>query len=334
MTTLLVCAPDAVDPQIDRFRTACDAAAVGMCVKTDRQSATPTEIAGILLTDVRSADIAAAAAVTHQVAWHTPEAVALCRDRLRLLGRLTAAGLPVPRYAAIDIDTGAGIERVVSQRFPCRVSRPPGDGSALVADLDALHDVTKAWAGQTSGVDDQHRVVVESVIDGPEWLLVGLLDAGALRVLSVIECPDPALDPGAATLLISPASLTRDATAHLAGIVARACMVLGLRDGPVKAACRGVDTSIALVDVAPASLDGARASVLPLLSPDHTPCRLEDVLVRHALRRPLDGYAHDGTFTGIRLAAGGQRDGAPQISQGASVGEVRRLLRRQSLAGT
>lgn len=279
--------------------------------------------AGVVASDLRSAELAAETARRHGLAWHDVEAVTRAGDRLYVLGRLTATGMPVPRFAAVDAATGDGLERLAGLPSPWRVTGGAGPVRriARVQDLEGLQALASAWRDEAGGGDGLvvERLAIEPAWDGPSWLVVGLLDAGALRVVGIIDV-DAASGPAAqlargaeagrtqpagaagTCLLSAPTTLARDAQAHLAGLVAHGCRALGLTQGPVLARAVTVAGRACLVDVAPTTLDVSASAVIAIVGPALEPLTLADLVVRQAVGDPLDEYGMDGSFRHVRMA--------------------------------
>lgn len=260
-------------------------------------------VAGVVAVGLEDVRCAADVAARLTLRWHRPEAVALAGDRLQWLGRLTAAGIAVPRFAMVEAATGDGVERLAGVPVPWRVTGGVTGLQAIVRGLDDLRALAEAWrergngpsgAGASDGEDAGAALVVEATVSGPAWGAVGLLDAGALRVVGTFATETAGADRDGPWVVTAPSGLARSDEAHLAGVVARACAALGLRDGPIVAEVRQVGQYPCLMALQPGSLEAARADVLGLVGPDGRPVSLEDVVVRHARELSLEGYALDG----------------------------------------
>lgn len=260
-------------------------------------------VEGVVAVGPEDGRCAAAVAARLTLRWHRPEAVALAGDRLQWLGRLTAAGIAVPRFAVVEAATGDGVERLAGVPVPWHVTGGVTGRQAIVRGLDDLRALAEAWsargngpsrAGAGDGDDADEALVVEATVSGPAWGAVGLLDAGALRIVGTFATANAGADREGAWVVTAPSGLARTDEAHLAGVVARACAALGLRDGPIVAEVRQVGQYPCLMALQPGSLEAARADVLALVGPGGRPVSLEDVVVRHARGLSLEGYALEG----------------------------------------
>lgn len=295
MPALVLCAAGTDDPQLEHYVAAAERLGLDVVVAWPGASgpAPGTPLRGVIAVRREAAASAADLARTCGVPWHDPVAVRLSGHRLHLLGRLTAAGIPVPRFTAIDAASGEGIERLAGVPGPWRVTDVPAGRAGVVDDVEALERLAAEWQRETS-TEAVDVLVVEPVLAAPGWAVMGLLDAGALRVVGLIdtEVADPLV--GGWTRLRSPSALPRATQAHLAGLVSQACASLGLRQGPVVAVACPVEGQACLVDVWPGALETPYSDVLAIVGPSLAPVSLEELVVRHAIGAALDGYGLDG----------------------------------------
>jgi hypothetical protein len=302
MPVLVLCATEADDPQLDRYAAAAERHGLTTIVAVSgHMAAAPgTSVRGVIAVRRGAASSAAELARAWGVPWHDPHAVRLSGHRLQLLGRLTAVGIPVPRFTAVDAASGEGLERMQGIPAPWRVTDPSTQRSAVVEHVDALEAQATAWRRASTAQASDGALVVEPVVETLGWLLVGLLDAGALRVVAIVDADDAGA-PGSSRRLQSPTSLAREAQAHLAGLVSQACACVGLQQGPVVAAAASVDGRACLVDLWPGALEAPSSDVVAVVAPDMAPCTLDDLVVRHAAGEAIDGYALDGRTRTVRL---------------------------------
>jgi len=303
MPTLLVVAADCADPRLAVYREAAeqlDLACVVVDATGQPTEATAAEAAGVVAVGEGTAVPAALLARRLGLDWHEPDAVRLAGDRLLLLGRLTALGMAVPRFAAVDAATGAGVERLAGLPSPWRVTAVPGGAQAVVHDVDALRVLVERW-NDGRAVEAPRQVAVEAELGGPACLVVGLLDGGALRVLGVVDVTEGGPYPERLRRLAVPSSLAGEAQAHLAGATAHACAALGLRQGPVVARAAAVGGQVCLVDVAPETLLAPASDVLQVVDASGARVDLATLIVRHAVGASLDGYALNGSSCTVTL---------------------------------
>ncbi len=307
--TLLLCAARS-GSHIDAFRHAARRARVDLRVATtaDDRRVRPDggPIDGVLAADAQGAVLAAQVAETHGLPWHRPDGVRVATDRLLSRGRLLAAGLPVPWFVGVPAHGDDDLERLTRVRFPCRVAPAAvwGGQPVRVASWDALMDARAQNGDRAEGVGD--TLIVEAIAPGRAFELLGVLEQGALRVFALFEgfgvdgrSAEVSTADVEAAIHVTPAPLKPARQHVVAGHIARAALTLGLHHGPIHAACRVDDDDIVVLDVWPVAGDGALAQAIPVVDPDGVRCGLEDVLVAHALGRPLDGYGHQGIARGV-----------------------------------
>lgn len=275
---------------------------------------------GIVALDDRAAWLAARLAAARQVPWHSPEAVAVSTHKLLARGRLLAAGLPVPRFVSLPAKGDDELDRLLGVRFPCAIS-PVGtwrqDTTLRVdslTELLAARDRLATWLetedGRATVTTDADTLLVESVVPGRTFVLAGVLEQGALRVLAVFEQIERPEGGGRGLpIAVTPAPLASARQQVLAGHVARAALVLGLHHGPIHAICRLDGDDIVVHDVLPRPTDGRLGRAIPVIDPDGARATLHDVLVAHALGRPLDGYGHEAIASGVLTVGTGFRTG-------------------------
>jgi len=268
---------------------------------------------GVLAVGDRPAWLAAAVAHARGLPWHTPEAVAIATHKLRARGRLLAAGLPVPWFVSIPARGDEDLDRLTRVRFPC-VVKPVGlSASRGVIRVDSFDQLIAARAriaalldradvhAATSAPDDV--LLVEAFVPGREYALDGVLEEGGLRVFALFEKPEPLDGPYfEESIYVTPARLPPAQQQRIAGTIARAALALGLHHGPVHAECRlGPDGEVMVLEVAPRPIGGLCARAVPVVCPDGSRGALEDVLLAHALGRPLDGYGHEAIASGVLM---------------------------------
>jgi hypothetical protein len=80
-------------------------------------------------------------------------------------------------------------------------------------------------------------------------------------------------------------------------VVRRCAAHLGLDDGPIHAELRVDADQISLLEIAPRSI-GGRCSAILRFDPDAT---LEELIVRHALGMPLQGFKREPRASGVMM---------------------------------
>lgn len=237
-----------------------------------------------------------------------PEAVAATRDKIALRRALEGTGIRQPRFRVAEAgDDVAALAREVG--LPCVVKPTslsasrgviradrPGDAAAAAATVrDVLRRVDP---GAEAPPDPDGPLLVESYAPGFEVALEGLLVDGALRVLALLDKPDPMEGPTfAETLLVTPSRLPPPLQERVRSVAADAAAALGLSEGPVHAELRVDGDDVWFLELAARSIGGLCARALRF----GTGASLEEVLLRHAARLPLESLVREETAAGVLM---------------------------------
>jgi hypothetical protein len=138
----------------------------------------------------------------------------------------------------------------------------------------------RALLEYVDGSPGSNELIVEQYIPGAEIEVEGILSRGALKVLAVLDKPDPLEGPFfEETILITPSRLPAAVQQAAIDCTARAAAALGLRTGPIHAEFRINETGPWLLEIAPRSIGGhcSKALVFDLGN------SLEELILRHAL---------------------------------------------------
>ena len=335
MPTVLLCTSD-VDAQARAFADAARRAQLDLVVVTERvgdldapwragaieaQFDADPAVARAVLQAVQRTDIVAVLAVgeapTCLVAHlneglglpgHTPDAVALVQDRLRLRGRMVAAGLPVPWFVTIPARGDEDLDRLARVRFPC-VLKAVAPGRHVTIRADSLAELmaardTLASVGGSRGQDEgdsaPDTLLVEGCVAGDAFVLDGVLEQGALRVFALFERIAVAQRAmHLATIHVTPARVAPERQRAMAGHIARAARAAGLHHGPVHADCRVTGEDVVVIGLSPRAADASCARAIPVVAPDRTRITFEDAVLAHALGAPLDGYGHQAIASAV-----------------------------------
>jgi biotin carboxylase len=225
-------------------------------------------------------------------------AVEATRDKRLLRRRLAAAGVPQPRFVALDVDAGdADLDAAIGVvGLPC-VVKP--------VDLAASRGVIRADS-RTEVLAAVHRVgemlrsicvdgstpplLIEAYVDGVEVAVEGLVRDGRLEVIAVFDKPDPLTGPFfEETLYVAPSGLDTVAQRAVVDAVRAAVAALRLRNGPIHAEVRVSNDGPVVIEVAARSIGGLCSQVLRLVCDDAPDVErsLEEVILRHACGLPL-----------------------------------------------
>lgn len=231
-----------------------------------------------------------------------PEAVAATRDKAHL--RRTLAGhvpQPAHRVAQRDDDIASladevGFPVVVK---PVSLSGSRGviradDAAGAVAAADRIRHVLSC-----SDADPDGPLLVEAYVPGREVAVEGLVRDGALEVLAVFDKPDPLEGPYfEETLYVTPSREPDDVLSRIHGVTADAVAAVGLREGPVHAEARiRPDQQVVFLELAARSIGGLCSRALRF----GLGISLEELLLRHALGRPLDRLRREPDASGVMM---------------------------------
>jgi len=244
---------------------------------------------GVVAVADRPTLVAALTAATLGLPWHSPEAVAACRDKHRTRELFAKAGLLVPRNFSVPIE--ADPSRTADRAsFPC-VLKPLGlSASRGVIRANNKDEFSAAFERirrilQQPEIRHLHEewneaVQIEDYIEGREFALEGLLTRSELQVLAIFDKPDPLEGPYfEETIYVTPSR----ASAHIQNAIVeatkKAIEALGLSHGPVHAEMRVNQSGVYMLEVAARPIGGLCARALRFEG-DLT---LEDLIVLHAI---------------------------------------------------
>lgn len=266
---------------------------------------------GIVALGDRPAVLAARVAQALGLKGHPPHAAEAAASKLLTRGRFVAAGLPVPWFFSMPLD--ASLDEVADRlAFPCVVKPLALAGSRGVIRADTPDEFVSAVARlraillgpdvRTMKDAANDEILVEGYVAGAEYALEGVLEDGALRVLAIFEKPDPLEGPFfEETIYATPPRLAHDGQRAMAGTIAHAAAALGLRHGPIHAECRVGENGVFVLEVAARPIGGLCARALRFVTKDRQGLSLEDLLLRHALGEPLDGYGRERAASAVMM---------------------------------
>lgn len=220
---------------------------------------------------------------------NSPEAVRQTRDKLAFRNLLRRAGLRCPDYAQLN-GNAAGAALPPQLRFPVVVKARRLNASRGVIRADSREAYRHAvqWVRDIQARADRDAgalgLIVENFIPGSEHALEGLLQDGRLRVLALIDKPDPLDGPYfEETLYLTPSRLAQERQEEIAQTVQRACELAGLTSGPIHAEMRVNAQGVWLLEIAARSIGGLCGRILR----HALGMSLEELILRQALRLPL-----------------------------------------------
>jgi biotin carboxylase len=233
---------------------------------------------------------------------NSPEAVAATRDKVLMRQRLASAGVPQPGFSVAGRDDDV-LSLAAQVGFPC-VIKPVGlSGSRGVIRADdpaaaALAAERVRGILADAGQDPDPRLLVERFLPGAEVAVEGLVRGGVLEVLAVFDKPDPLEGPYfEETLYVTPSRHPGAVLARVQERTAEAVRALGLEEGPVHAEVRISGTSVAILELAARSIGGLCGRSLRF----GLGVSLEELILRHALGRPLEGMRREPGASGVMM---------------------------------
>ncbi len=255
--------------------------------------------------------IAARVAAALGMPGHPPEAAAASRDKQRFRARLSAAKLSVPWFTTVTADTDPATlrDRVP---FPC-VVKPvalsgsrgvirANDGREFVEAYERLRRLLESPEVRASRDAATRLIHVEGYIDGEEFALEGVLDSGRLQTFALFDKPDPLVGPFfEETIYLTPSRRSARLQATIGRAVEAAVKAVGLLHGPVHAECRVGQEGCVVIEVAARPIGGLCARALRFDGPAGHGISLEEVLLRHAMGEPVDGYVREPQASGVMM---------------------------------
>ena len=278
-----------------------------------REFARVYPLAGVVGVDDDTAVVAAAIAGALGVRGNPVAATEAARDKYEQRELLSAARVPVPRFALHGVNQDP---RRVAGRvpYPCVVKpiRLSASRGVMRADTPAqfvaafgrlrriLAEPDVAACGEPA-----RRILVEEFVPGAEIALEGLMVDGGLRVLALFDKPDPLDGPYfEETIYVTPSRLPSDAQRALAICAERAALALGLVQGPVHAELRYNERGAWLIELAARPIGGRCSGALRFGTGDSglgDRASLEEIILRHALGLPIASLEREVCASGVMM---------------------------------
>jgi biotin carboxylase len=233
-------------------------------------------------------------------------AVTTARDKHAMRRCLAEAGVPVPRFQLVELsdDPARAAQKV---GYPCVLKPLMLSASRGVIRANDPREFVAAFgrigailAGPDAGPPDGARraLLVEEFVPGREIALEGLLVGGSLHVLAIFDKPDPLDGPFfEETIYVTPSRLPAATQARVAAVSRDACSALGLTEGPIHAELRVNERDPFVLEVAARSIGGLCARTLTF----GTGLSLEDLILCHALGRPLESLERERRAAGVMM---------------------------------
>jgi biotin carboxylase len=252
----------------------------------------------VVAVDDQGVRTAALAAAELGLKTSDPEAVARTRDKAAMREALALAGVPQPDYRVVGARASAS-ELASELGFPVVVKPLSLSASRGVIRADDDAEVDAAVARIRAMLDDPGEpLLVESFVPGAEVAVEGVLRGGALETLAVFDKPDPLDGPYfEETIYVTPSRLPAEAIAQIEATASAAATALGLSEGPVHAELRVDGDRVTLLELAARSIGGLCSRALRF----GAGVSLEEVILRHALDRPLAGLERADAASGVMM---------------------------------
>jgi len=237
-----------------------------------------------------------------------PEAVEICRNKLRQREVLVAAGVRVPEFLSFALadDFTQVLPRV---KFPC-VVKPlslaasqgviradnPEEFKRAVGRIQMLLTSPEVQVLREPALD---RLLVETYIPGKEVAIEGLITEGRVRILAIFDKPDPLEGPYfEESIYVTPSRLPVELQAALEDCAARTVRALGLTTGPLHAEFRVNEAGPWVLEAAPRPIGGLCSNALRFGKERMT---LEELLLRHALGLGGDEVPREEAASGVMM---------------------------------
>ncbi len=284
----------------------------------------------------RATPAAAYAARSLGIAGNPPEAVELCRNKLRQRRALSAAGVLVPEF--FSFAPTDKMEHVLGRvQYPCVVkplSLSASQGVIRANDdrefelaVERIRLLLKSPEIQSMREPGLGELLVEKYISGTEVAIEGLMQNGRLRVLAIFDKPDPLEGPYfEETIYVTPSRLPSDTQATLITCAERSVAALGLITGPIHAEFRVNESGPWVLEVAARPIGGLCSRALRF-GPERM--SLEELLIRHALGMSGSDAERETAPSGVMMIPvprSGIFEGVEGISEAEAVPGIDEIL--------
>lgn len=283
-------------------------------VRSILASSAERPVDGVVVVGDRPAVIGARVLEALGLPGHPPAAAAAAGNKQQTRECFRAAGLLVPWVVTTTIAADPHV-LAASLEYPCVVKPVALSGSRGVMRVDDPEGFVAAFTRlvallRSPDILSERRqaheaVLIEGFIPGREYAIEGLLHHGRLQVLTIFDKPDPLDGPFfEETLYVTPSGADPRVQEAIEQAVARAAAAIGLCHGPIHAECRVDEASkgkgqggVFVLEVAARPIGGLCARALRF-EPD---LALEDILLRHALGRPPEGWRREARPSGVMM---------------------------------
>jgi len=233
-------------------------------------------------------------------------ATTAARNKHDLRCRLAAAGVPQPRFRTVPLDDDPGRAAAVthypSVLKPLTLSASRGviRADSPVEFVVAFRRIAKLLQREdvTVSGDGARFLLVEDYVGGDEVALEGLLMNGRLHTLAIFDKPDPLEGPFfEETIYVTPSLLSPTMQERIRAVTGHGCAALGLTEGPIHAELRVNEQGPLVLEIAARSIGGLCSRTLVF----GTGMSLEEVILRHALRWPIESLTREHRAAGVMM---------------------------------
>lgn len=270
------------------------------------------EVAGVLALGDRPAAAAAYAARGLGIQYNHPAAVEACRSKVRMREVFRDAGLPVSWFRTLRIDP-IPEPALLGISYPCvlkPISLSASQGVmrannqeeflGAAARLRRLLESPEIRATREPNLD---QMIVEGYIPGREVAVEGILSGGALRILAILDKPNPLEGPYfEETIYVTPSRLPESTQRQIERCATDSARALGLTTGPIHAEFRIDEDRVWPIEVAARPIGGLCARALRFSGNNAADqFGLEELLLRHALTLPGWDAQRESMASGVMM---------------------------------
>lgn len=289
----------------------------------------------VVAVDEETAVAAAAIAEALGLPHNSPEAAARARLKHRMREALAASGVAHPSFSvARTSDDPRFLARGLT--YPLVLKPVFLSGSRGVVRVDDRESFVRwfEWLSaflttpemRAHGGDEADCVLIEEYVNGREVALEGLLTDGRLRRLALFDKPDPLVGPFfEETIYVTPSRLPEATQMEIARLSAEAARAIGLQHGAIHAELRlrgfkAEPGAPVVMEIAGRSIGGLCSRTLRF----GLVISLEELLLRHALGRDVEGLALEAGASGVMMIP---------IPRGGKLEETRGLDEARAVSG-
>jgi len=261
-------------------------------------------VCAVLGVDDAGTVLAAHASAALGLAGNAPEATEIASDKALMRRKFSEAGVPSPAFYVSPITQKPDeiLNAMIAQgvRFPCVLKPTRLSASKGVMRADNAQEFYERFARLRLILEKEacEELIVENFFAGVEVALEGLLNHGQLYPLAIFDKPDPLDGPFfEETIYVTPSRLPTEAQNWIIQTTERACVALGLREGPIHAELRLSLTpnplfhgerglSGIVVEVAARSIGGLCSRTLRFAQSENV--TLEELILRQAVGLELN----------------------------------------------